>query len=101
MVLEWFVIGNAPWTNPEAIQTGQFLFHASYPIAGRLFDPAWFGPRQRRVVIAGLAGFSVVCAAGYLIATPDLQVAFFILVPLGFYALLSGVVLLNRPRETV
>lgn len=36
LALEWFVVGNAPWSKPQVFQTGQFLFHGAYPILGYL-----------------------------------------------------------------
>jgi len=30
LALEWFVIGNSPWGNPQAFQSGQWSFHIAY-----------------------------------------------------------------------
>jgi hypothetical protein len=99
MSLEWFVIGNSPWGNPDAWQLGQLAFHATYPLWGRMFDPDWFGPRQRRLALILLALFSVAVAPGFLITHPDVQFMFFIFAPLPFYFALAWIVVFNRPRE--
>ena len=100
MSLEWFVIGNSPWGNPDAWQLGQLAFHATYPLWGRMFDPAWFGPRQRRLGLILLAAFSIGLAPGFLIADEALRFAFFLWLPLPYYFALAAIVLFNRPRET-
>lgn len=98
MALEWFVIGNSPWGNPDALQSGMFVFHGTYPIWGRMFDPAFFGPRRRRAALIALAVFSVVSAGGYLIPDGMARFGFFLFVPLGLYLVLAVMTLTGRPR---
>ena len=98
MALEWFVIGNSPWGNPQASQLGMFVFHASWPIWGRVFDPAVFNPRQRRAALIWTAVWTAALPAGFLIGAADGRFAFFLLVPLGFYAGLFLLALTGRPR---
>lgn len=100
MALEWFVIGNSPWGNPDAMQPGQIAFHGTYPNWGRIFDPAWFGPRQRRLRLILLAAVTLGLAPGFLIADQGWRFAFFIFLPLGFCFALALIALFNRPRET-
>lgn len=85
MALEWFVIGNSPWGNPDALQIGMVLFHGAWPIWGRMFDPDWFRPDQRRAGLAVLALASILLLPGFWIPSPDWRFAFFLLLPLPAY----------------
>ncbi len=98
MALEWFVIGNSPWGNPAASQLGMVLFHGSWPIWGRLFDRRWINARQCRWALVWWAGWSVALIPGFLIAAGDWRYAFFVILPLGFYAGLAVLALTGRPR---
>lgn len=98
MTLEWFIIGNSPWGNPQASQLGMFIFHASWPVWGRLLDPAFVNPRQRRAALWWAAVWTAALPAGFLIGAADWRFAFFLLVPLGFYAGLFLMALTGRPR---
>jgi hypothetical protein len=98
MALEWFVIGNSPWGNPEALQVGMLVFHGTYPLWGRVFDDRWFGPRQRRAGILLLVGSTVGLAPGLLIGHSDVRFVFFVLLPLLFYAALAAMTITGRPR---
>lgn len=98
MALEWVVIGNAPWDNPQASQVGMFVFHACWPIWGRVFDPDFFTIPQRRAALWWTLGWTVLLPAGFLIPSPDWRFAFFLLVPLGFYAGLFVMALIGWPR---
>jgi hypothetical protein len=99
MALEWFVIGNAPWDNPDALQSAMVLFHGAWPIWGRMFDPAWFRPGQRRAALWLLAGATVLLLPGFLIADPDWRFAFFLLLPLPVYAVLWVIALWPARRD--
>jgi hypothetical protein len=85
MALEWFVIGNSPWGNPDALQSGMVVFHGAWPIWGRMFDARWFSAGQRRAGLAVMAVSTVLLAPGLMIAAPDLRFAFFLWLPLLAY----------------
>jgi len=95
---EWFVIGNSPWGNPEALHLPMFVFHGTYPVWGRIFDPARFEPNQRRAGLLAIGLFTLLGLAGRLIPSPDLRLAWFLFVPLGLYFSLAAMTLLHRPR---
>jgi len=99
MALEWFVIGNSPWGNPDALQTGMVLFHGAWPIWGRMFDPVWFRAGQRRAGLAVMALASILLIPGFWIPAPDWRFAFFVLVPLPAYLALWVIAL--RPAQVV
>jgi hypothetical protein len=96
MALEWFVIGNSPWGNPEASQLGMVIFHGAWPIWGRMFDPVWFSPEQRRraLWVMGVAG--LLLAPGFLMAPGDIRFVFFIIAPLFAYGALWVIAVKGR-----
>jgi hypothetical protein len=85
MALEWFVIGNSPWDNPDALQLAMVVFHGAWPIWGRMFDTRWFRPGQRRAALILLALATLGLLPGFLIASADWRYAFLLLVPLPVY----------------
>jgi hypothetical protein len=97
LAFEWVAVGNSPWGNPVALQWGMFVFHAAYPVWGRAALPARFTALQRRFLWRAWAVFTVLGLAGALLPAPA-ATAWFILVPLGFYALLCLSALTGRPR---
>ena len=96
MALEWVVIGNAPWDNPDALQGAMVLFHGAWPLWGRMFDGAWFDARQRRAALWVLGGATLALLPGFLIPDPDWRYAFFLLLPLPVYAALWIIALWPR-----
>lgn len=90
LMIEWFVIGNSPWGNPDASNVGMFAYWACMivvPIA--LLDIA---PETRRlrhaILIYGLV-YTLLAFAAQLIPSPDLRYAYHIWsVILGYVALL-------------
>jgi hypothetical protein len=82
MALEWVIIGNSPWGNPQASQLGMVLFHGAWPIWGRIFDRRWFRPDQRRAGLQAMGLATLALLPGFLIAAPDWRFAFFIWLPL-------------------
>jgi hypothetical protein len=85
IALEWFVIGNSPWGNPDASQLGMVIFHGAWPIWGRMFDAALFRAGQRWAGLIVVAVSTVLLAPGALIPSPELRFAFFIWLPLLTY----------------
>ncbi len=93
MALEWFVIGNSPWGNPDASQLGMILFHCAWPIWGRVFDAEWFSPRERRIGLVTMAVWTVGLLPFLLVSHPDWRFAVFLWLPLIPYAGLFWVAL--------
>ena len=93
MALEWFVIGNSPWGNPDASQLGMILFHCTWPIWGRVFDRTWFSDGERRFALIWMGAWSVGLLPFFLIEDPGWRFAAFIWLPLIPYAGLFWVAL--------
>lgn len=82
LMAEWFLIGNAPWVNPEAFQLGMFVFHAVYPILGILMSQGdLYVVFTRRVKILFFVFFAI-CLFGFIIPHAGLRFAWFIWLPL-------------------
>lgn len=91
--LEWGLVGNTPWGNPNASQLGMFIVHAAYPMAARLFADNGQVEMQDRV-LRYWAKFCLVVLCGVLIPHPFLRFAWFIYAPIVGYA---GLLLVSRP----
>ncbi|MGH1374839.1 MAG: hypothetical protein ACRBCK_00705 [Alphaproteobacteria bacterium] len=82
LMAEWFMIGNAPWINPNAFQPGMFVFHAVYPVLGLVFIKGGYRKyvQKRMSQIFIIAG--IFCCLGFLIPHEFLRFAWFIWLPL-------------------
>ncbi len=70
LMVEWFIVGNSPWQNPRAIQSGQFVFHAVYPILGYLVVRRPSEGRLQRRLLFYLGFFSVLTGLGFFMPHP-------------------------------
>ncbi len=91
LMVEWFLIGNSPWGNPDASQTGMFAYWACMALV-----PLTFLLRkhrlQRFIFLYGLV-YTLLALAGQLIPAYEWRFAFHIyLVIFGYLGLMSGVV---------
>lgn len=84
LAIEWFVVGNSPWQNPNVLQSGQFLFHAVYPILGYLIVRTLVSKRLRGHLLTYLLVASVVTAVGFGMVNP-MRMLWFIFLPLIAY----------------
>jgi len=82
LMAEWFLIGNAPWSNPNALQIPMFAFHAVYPVCAMAIMDAGFSAKGSKRVILGFLLYGLFCAGGFLIPNADLRFAWFIWLPL-------------------
>lgn len=90
LMVEWFLIGNSPWGNPDASQWGMFAYWTALTMLPLIFtDPRPGLGRLRFVITLSFSLFSVFSiAAGYLLPAGDLRFAAMIwLVILGYSAL--------------
>lgn len=85
LLAEWFLIGNAPWINPNAIQIGMFVFHGSYILSGFYFVHHGIEWTHKRVTFLMAFIFTLFGLSGFFIASKPLQFAWFIWVPLLLY----------------
>ncbi len=86
LLMEWFLVGNAPWSKPSVYQTGQFLFHGAYPILGYLLAhapvPSRFWPHILKYM--GLA--TIIVVLGNFFENPHLRKLWFLFLPLVVFA---------------
>lgn len=79
LMIEWFLIGNSPWGNPDALQSAMFAFWACMAAVPAILlerDNS-LRPLKHRI-LAFAAVYTCVAAAGQGIANPELHFAFHI-----------------------
>ncbi|MCX7609813.1 MAG: DUF5696 domain-containing protein [Anaerolineales bacterium] len=97
LMVEWFLIGNSPWGNPQASQVGMFAYWACMALVPLMFL------LQRRsvqgfIVRYGLVYIVLVLLGQSLIADSDWRFAFHIYsVILGYAGLMLGVLMEALP----
>ena len=97
LMAEWFLMGNSPWGNPHAIQSGMFVFHAFYPVLALMFLQYERYKKALKRVCGIFIVFSVLSLLGFLFDSKDIRFAWFIWIPLlPYYA--STIVILWRLR---
>ena len=89
LAVEWVLVGNSPWGNPNALQWAQFVVHAVYPILGYLLArvtlPVSYKTSLRRYCLVT----SVVTALGFIMSNPNLQKLWILFLPIiSFFGLL-------------
>lgn len=91
LMVEWFLIGNSPWGNPDASQIGMFAYWACMalvPLAFLLQNR----PLQHFIVRYGLVYVILVLLGQFLIPSPGWRFAFHIYaVILGYLGLMIGI----------
>lgn len=90
--LEWWLVGNTPWGNPNASQLGMLIFHATVPFVARIFTDQNAAVLQKKMVRFWL-GFSLFVMLGIVIQTPLFRAIWFIYLPLLGYTRLLAYVL--------
>lgn len=89
LMVEWFLIGNSPWGNPQASQVGMFAYWASLVVVPLVFllDLHLL---KSLIVRYGFAYTLLVIFGQFLISTPELRYAFHIYTFLLGYSGLIG-----------
>ena len=82
LMVEWFLVGNSPWNNPTAFQSGQFLVHGAYPILGYLLVHTHVPKPLRNHLFSYMAITSGITAIGFFIGNPDLRKLWLLFLPL-------------------
>lgn len=89
LMIEWYVIGNSPWGNPDASNVGMFAYWACLvvvPVA--LLDTAARTRRLRRNILIFIVVYSVLALLAQLIPSNDLRIAYHVLSVIVGYVLL-------------
>ncbi len=84
LAIEWFIVGNSPWQKPNALQSGQFLFHAVYPILGYLIVRTLHCKKLRSTLFVYLLLASLMTSIGFGMENP-MRLLWFIFLPLVAY----------------
>jgi len=89
LAVEWYLIGNSPWGNPDASQWGMFAYWTSMSMMALIFSDPLPRPglgRLRRIIAASFAAFAAFSIGlGYAIPDDGLRFAAMIwLVVLGY-----------------
>ncbi len=89
LLIEWFLIGNSPWGNPQASQIGMFAFWSTMGVVPFVFlrpDPR-LAPLKKRIFVSVLL-YAYAAALIQLIPNPTVQFVYHIWsVILGYTAL--------------
>lgn len=92
LMVEWFLIGNSPWGNPDASQVGMFAYWACMalvPLAFLLQNR----PLQHFILRYGLVYLVSILLGQFLIPSPNWRFAFHIYaVILGYLGLMVGMI---------
>ncbi len=74
LMVEWFLIGNSPWGNPDAVQWGMFSFWACMGLVpAALMDGRERGRMVQWVVIGLGAGYVTLMGVGQMLPGPGLR----------------------------
>ena len=91
-MVEWFLIGNSPWGNPDASQVGMFAYWACMALVPLVFL-LQNRPLRHFIVRYGLVYVVLVLLGQVFVADPGWRFAFHIYaVILGYLGLMTGVV---------
>jgi hypothetical protein len=86
LAFEWWAVGNSPWGNPDALQSGMFAFHAVYPLWGAILcDTA---DRRRSPGLWLVAVFTLLGMVGFLLPIGEWRTGWFLLIPLALFPIL-------------
>jgi hypothetical protein len=91
LMVEWFLIGNSPWGNPDANQLGQFAYWACMALVPLLFLMEKH-PLQTFIIRYTLVYIALALLGQFAIPSPDWRFAFHIYaVILGYLGLMAGI----------
>jgi len=74
LMVEWFLIGNSPWGNPDAVQIGMFAYWSCMVLVpvvllDELTVPGCTATRRRQVLVCAL-GYTALALAAQLLPWP-------------------------------
>jgi|GEM_PF-1718462 len=92
LMVEWFLVGNSPWGNPDASQAGMFGYWACAALVPLIFLLK-NRPVQKFILRYGAVYTALVCLGQAFIPSPDWRFAFHIYaVILGYLGLMAAIV---------
>lgn len=80
LMVEWFLIGNSPWGNPDAAQVGMAAYWAGLVVVPLIVSDtdARLRPLRQTVVVYGLVYMALILLGQGLIPSGDWRIAFHI-----------------------
>ena len=87
LAIEWYLIGNSPWNNPDANQIAMFSYWAGAVIIARIFtnpdNDLW---KLKRAILLFFIPYSVISIAlGHILPTYELRFGIMILLAIAGY----------------
>jgi hypothetical protein len=75
IIIEWFLVGNSPWRNPQANQLGMFSYHATTAMTSLIFtDPSPALAKLKKAILAYFIPYSIAgTVIGFLLPTYKLR----------------------------
>lgn len=90
MSIEWFVIGNSPWGNPDAIQIGMFAFWVALAFMPRIFiDDGDDLKELKRSIIKYYAAYAIISTVMGSMIPFDLRIVPIVLAEVIVYVLMN------------
>lgn len=91
LMVEWFLIGNSPWGNPDASQVGMFAYWACMALVPLMFLMQK-RPLQTFIIRYSMLYIALALLAQFTIPSPEWRFAFHIYaVILGYLVLMLGI----------
>ena len=89
LMIEWFIIGNSPWGNPEAIQIGMFSFWAAVAFMPRIFTIEGYKKIKKWIKIYFVVYLAIALPATFFVPSP-LNLGLTTLLMTFFYTAMNG-----------
>lgn len=99
LLAEWFIIGNSPWSNPDAFQVGMFVFHATYPTLGIILSSNIKYAQIKKICLSTFIPFTIILPIGFIIQNEELRFAWFIWLPLVPYFICFSIITINETKK--
>ena len=92
LAIEWFLVGNSPWGNPDASQVTMFSYWAGAVMMARIFTNNGKGlSRIRGAILLFFIPYSVLSVTlGHCLPTDELRFVTMILLAIAGYNLMNG-----------
>lgn len=92
IIIEWFLVGNSPWRNPQANQLGMFSYHATTAMTSLIFvDQSPTLARLKKAILAYFVPYSLAgTVIGFLLPTYRLRLVVLVWTVIIGYTLMHG-----------
>jgi len=92
IIIEWFLVGNSPWKQPEANQLGMFSYHATTAMTSLIFvDQSPGLAKLKKAILAYFIPYSIAgTVIGFLLPTYRLRLVVLVWAVIIGYTLMHG-----------